>query len=291
MLDFIVNPSAGGEKGKKIIRTLKAVQQRLMERNVQYSIHYTTKKGDATTMTRDLIEKGATNIIVVGGDGTLHEVINGFTNFEKANMGIIPCGTGNDFAASIDLPFDPKDAIDLILDNTPKYTDFMQMPTVRGLNVIGTGMDVDVLKTYTKLKRKTKFGYTMSLVKTLFKFKCAELVAEFNEKKERLKTFVIGICNGFRYGGGLKICPTASPTDGKLDFVAVTSMNKLKIINAFINLKKGTVNKIKQYIHHQTTEIKIKTPAPCTVNVDGELYENIPFEVKIVPNTLRVYRK
>ena len=290
MLDFIVNPSAGGEKGKKIIKTLSLVQERLMERNIEYSIHYTAKKGHATTLTDELIKNGATNIIVVGGDGTLHEVINGFSNFDKVNMGIIPCGTGNDFASALNLPFDPKEAVDLIVDGEAKYTDFMQMPGVRGLNVIGTGIDVDVLKRYEKLKKKTKFGYTMSLVKTLFKFKYAEFCAEYNGKKEDYKSFIAGICNGHRYGGGLKICPSADPTDNSLDFVAIKSMRKLKIIGAFLNLKKGSVDKIKEYVHDKTTEIKIVTPAPCTVNVDGELYDNVPFEVKLISNTLKVYR-
>ena len=290
MLDFIVNPAAGGEKGKKILRTLSAIQERLMERKVQYSIHYTAKKGDATLMTTDLIKRGATNIIVVGGDGTLHEVINGFTDFDKVNMGIIPCGTGNDFASALNIPFDPKDAIDLIIDGQAKFTDFMQMPGVRGLNVIGTGIDVDVLKRYAKLKRKTKFGYTMSLVKTLFKFNYAEFNAEFNGKTEEYKSFIAAICNGYCYGGGIKICPTADPTDNKLNFVAVKSMSKLKIIGAFLKLKKGKTDKIKQYVQEEVSEIKITTPTPCTVNVDGELYEGIPFEVKIIANTLKIYR-
>lgn len=290
MIDFIVNPSAGGEKGKKILRTMAAVQERLMKRGVPYSLHYTSKKGHATLLTDELIKKGAKTIVVVGGDGTLHEVINGFSNFENVDMGIIPCGTGNDFASALGIPFDPEKAVDLIVDGKAKYTDFMQMPGVRGLNVIGTGIDVDVLKRYARLKRKTKFGYTSSLVKTLLAFKYYDFKSIANDKETEHHAFIAAIANGNQYGGGLKICPTASPTDGMLDFVTIESMAKLKIIGAFLKLKKGKTNKIKQYTHEQVEKIKIETNGPCTVNVDGELYENIPFEVEVVKNTLKVYR-
>lgn len=291
MLDLIVNPIAGGKKGKKMRKALSLIQQKLNEYQIDFHMHFSEKKGHATAITKELIEKGSTNIIAVGGDGTLHEVINGFSNFDKVNLGIIPCGTGNDFASAINLPLDPEKAIDLIINNEPKYTDFMQMPTVRGLNIIGMGIDVDVLRKYESLKRKTKFGYTRALISTLFKFKPTNFNADFNGENRPYNSFVACIANGYRYGGGLQVCPVASPTDGVLDFVAVTGMNKIKLIGAFIKLKKGKVLTLKQAIHEKMENIKITTDLPYTVNVDGELYENIPFEVKIVKNTLKIYRE
>jgi diacylglycerol kinase family enzyme len=78
--------------------------------------------------------------------------------------------------------------------------------------------------------------------------------------------------------------------DGKLDFVTMDAMNKLKIINAFVQLKKGKILTLKQAHHYTTEQIEIVTNAPYTVNVDGELYENIPFKVEVVHDTLRIYR-
>ncbi len=290
MLDFIINPIAGGKHGQKMLKNVAFLESRLQERKVEYAFHYSQNKGGATALTKELIENGATNIIAVGGDGTLHEVINGFSNFEKVALGIIPCGTGNDFANALNLPLDPKQALDIILDNTPKFTDFMQMPTVRGLNIIGMGIDVDVLKRYESLKKKTKFGYTSSLVKTLFRFKCIKFGAKIGTETKDCHSFIAGVANGKVFGGGLKLCPVADPADGKLDLVTVDAMNKLKIINAFIQLKKGKLLDIKQAHHTVTDEVEIIATAPYTVNVDGELYENIPFKVKVVTNTLRVYR-
>ena len=291
MLDLIVNPIAGGKKGKKLLKTLKKIMAHLAERKIEYAVHVAKEHKSSRTKTQELIQNGATDIIAVGGDGTLHEVINGFSNFEKVNLGIIPCGTGNDFAATINLPKDPIKALGIIIDGTPKYTDFMQMPTVRGLNVIGMGLDVDVLVKYNKLKKKTKFGYTSCLIKSLIKFEYSNFEVQIdNGEKKKLRSFVACVCNGHRFGGGIPICPIASPEDNKLDFVAVNEMKRLKIIGAFIKLKSGKIFNLKQTVYDKAENIKIESDKPCVVNVDGELYENIPFDVQIVSNKLKIYR-
>jgi len=290
MLDFIINPFAGGKNGKKMKKVIDLLKARLLERNQEGVFHYTERPHHATELTKSLIEGGATTIVVVGGDGSLHEVINGFSNFDKTAMGIIPCGTGNDFASALNLPFDPVKALDLILDGDAKYTDFMQMPTVRGLNIIGMGMDVEVLRRYESLKRKTKFGYTKCLIDTLFKFKCINFDADLDDDKQNYDSFIACIANGHRYGGGLRICPVADPTDKSLDMVAVGNMGKLALIGAFMNLKSGKILKHKKVVHKTCKRIKIDVPTPYTVNVDGELYDDIPFEIKIVSDKLRIYR-
>lgn len=290
MLDFIVNPSAGGHQGSKIKKTLSVLQQRLAEKCVKYVIHMTNTPHHATEITASLIKNGATDVIAVGGDGTLHEVINGFDNFENVNMGIIPCGTGNDFATALGLPLDPVKALDTVLNGTPKFTDFMQMPTVRGLNIIGMGVDVDVLKRYRALKKKTKFAYTMCLIKTLLNFEYSDFDAEINGIKTHYRSFIACVANGTMYGGGIPICPVADATDKSLDFVAVKEINKLGLIGAFLKLKKGKVLTLPQAHHEKMKSIKIFTDKPVTVNVDGELYDDIPFEVEIVSDKLKIYR-
>ena len=290
MLDLIVNPIAGGKKGRRLIKTLKKIMFHLSKRKIEYAVHITKEHKSSRQKTEELIKNGATDIIAVGGDGTLHEVLNGFCNFEKVNLGIIPCGTGNDFASALNLPTNPIKAIDLIIDGEAKYTDFMQMPTVRGLNIIGMGIDVDVLKKYNALNKKSKIGYTNCLIKTLFDFEYTDFKVELDKDKIDLRSFVACVCNGHRFGGGIPICPIADPTDNQLDFVAVKEMKRLQIIGAFIKLKMGKIFKLKETVHQKTSKVKIEMPIPYTVNVDGELYDNIPFEVEIVSNKLKIYR-
>lgn len=290
MLDLIYNPIAGGANGKKMQKTLSVLKKRLEEKNIEYAFHATEYKGHATLITKNLTESKVTTIVVIGGDGTLHEVINGFTNFDKCTLALIPCGTGNDFASALKLPRNPIKALDLILDGTPKYTDFMQMPTVRGINIIGMGIDVDVLNRYEKLKKKTKLGYIKCLIKTLFKFDYTKFSAEINGKKTDYDAFIACIANGNVYGGGIPVCPIAVPYDKKLNFLTVKKMKKIKIIGAFIKLKAGKILSLKETVTEPCTEIKIDAIKPYTVNVDGELYNDIPFEIKIISDTLRMYR-
>ena len=262
MLDFIINPIAGGKKGKKMQKNLAIIKEHLEKRKIEYKIHLSHECKGARELTKTLIDQGATDIIVVGGDGTLHEAINGFHSFDRVNLGIIPCGTGNDFASALGISLNPIKALDLIIDGTPKYTDYMQMPTVRGLNIIGMGIDVDVLKRYNALKKKNKFGYTISLVKTLFKFDYVQFDATFNDQTTNYTSFIACIANGHRYGGGIPICPIADATDGELDFLAVKSMKKIKIISAFLKLKAGKVLTLKQAEHSKTKKVKIDAPMP-----------------------------
>lgn len=290
MLDFIVNPIAGGKHGKKTRKTIGIIEKVLKQRNIEYSIHFTHQKGHGKTLADDLIKKGATDIIVVGGDGTLHEVINGFSNFDKVNLGLIPCGTGNDFARAIGVPKNPEKALEIILSCEPKFTDFMQLPGVRGMNVVGTGIDVDVLKRYNALKKKNEFGYTMCLIKTLLDFEYTDFIAEIDGEQTHYRSFIAAIANGSDFGGGISICPIANPGDNYLNFVAVKEMKKIKIIGAFLKLKAGKVLSLKQAVAKTCKKIKITSEKPLTVNVDGELYDDIPLEVEIISNTLKMYR-
>ena len=291
MIDFIINPLAGGKNGKKVKAAISIIENKLNALKTEYALHYTEYPKNATELTKTLIAGGATSIVVVGGDGTLHEVLNGFSEFDRVNLGLIPCGTGNDFAHAAKIPEDPEKALNIVLKNRPEYTDFMQMPTVRGMNIIGMGIDVDVLNRYEKSSRKTKLTYTLCLIKSLFKFDYSDFSVETSDgKKEHYRSIIACVANGYRYGGGISICPPANPFDKRLNFVAIKEIKKIKLIGAFLKLKKGKVLSLPQAVHYDVREIKITPKGHYTVQVDGQLYDEIPFEVKIVSDTLKMYR-
>ena len=166
MIDIIVNPVANG---KKALKCAAAAEKRLKERGAEYRIHYTNAPKHATEIAREL-SKTSDTIVALGGDGTINEVFNGI-DVDKVKLGLIPCGSGNDFVASANIPTDTEAAVDLILDGEAKPTDFMVCGGVRGLNIIGTGIDVDILKRCRKSKiLKGKLQYVFSLVISLIKF-------------------------------------------------------------------------------------------------------------------------
>ena len=204
MYNIIYNPLSGGGKKKKIHRRAFA---RLEERGAAYCVHETEKPGQAMHLARSLTEEGEGDIVVLGGDGTLHEVLCGFTNFDKCALGLIPAGTGNDFASFAGIPLEPEKAVDLILDGTPQYTEFMQLPKgVRGINVAGTGIDVEILQRCRRSKiLRGKFQYIISLIISLCKFKNYKLHASTAAGGRDFNALIACVGNGSRIGGGIPI--------------------------------------------------------------------------------------
>lgn len=288
MYNIILNPKSGEGKKKKLHQRALA---RFAERKAEFRVFETEKAGQASILARELTQEGG-DVVVIGGDGTLHEAVCGFTNFENCALGLIPAGTGNDFAAAAGIPAAPEDAVDLILGSQPKYTEYMQLPQgVRGINVAGTGIDVEILRRCRSSKiLRGKFQYIISLIISLCKFKNYKMKVRVNGKESSYNALIACVGNGFRIGGGIPMCPEAKLGDGLLDFVAVDDVKKLAVPPAFVKLMKGKILKEKFTFFERCEHIEILPEKPLTLQVDGELYENLPFTVDIVKDRLRMYR-
>lgn len=285
MIEFIIHAQAG--KGKAAnVRT--QIEHKLDLMNVEYTFHQTAKAGHATFIAEQLCKSGAKTIVAVGGDGTAHEVLNGLTNFENVTFGLIPCGTGNDFASAIGIPDDSMKALDIVLKNHSEYVDYFQCGDVRGLNIMGTGIDVDILRHYESKKHPTKFQYFKSLVHCLCHFKPYELtVLDDNGKEQHKSAFIACACNGKQFGGGIKMCPSAIPTDGALDVIIVSALPKRKIPAALVKLMKGKIRMLNETEYLRTKRLRLK--GLYNIQVDGEIYENHTFDVSIVSNKLKMF--
>lgn len=289
MYNIIVNPTSGGGKKRRIVERALAG---LRASGKEFRVFETEKPRQAVYLSRELTSEGACDLIAIGGDGTLHEVLNGFADFENCNLGLIPAGTGNDFAAAAGIPEDTDEALSLILTGTPKPTDFMQMEGVRGINVIGTGIDVDILKRCRASKwLRGKMQYVISLIISLFKFKNYPMHTVCNGREEDYSALIACVGNGRRIGGGIRMCPEAVLDDGLLDFVVCSDVKKSHIPAAFVKLMKGKIlqEDFTSFVRGQ--KVEVTSSRPLTVQVDGELYENIPFSVEIVRGKLKMYRK
>ena len=289
MLNIILNPRSGEGKKKKQQRQ---ALDRFRARKKEIRVFETEKAGQASVLARELTSEAEGDIVVVGGDGTLHEVLNGFTNFDKCALGLIPTGTGNDFAAAAGIPLDPERAADLIIDSQPKYTEYMQMPQgVRGINVFGTGIDVEILQRCRASKvLRGKFQYLISLIISLIKFKNYKMRTLVNGEEGNYDALIACVGNGYRIGGGIRMCPEAKLGDGLLDFVVVDDVKKSRIPPAFIKLMQGKILQEKFTVFKRSEHVEIYPEKDLTIQVDGELYDGLPFIVDIVKNKLRMYR-
>ena len=287
MLHFIINPKAN--KGKTT-KKVKVLEKLLTEKGLDYVFHLTTAKGAAIELANEYSSEKDSIVIAVGGDGTINEVLNGL-NTENAKFGIIPCGSGNDFVASAGIPLDTEKALDIILNGEAKPTDYMLCGGVRGINIIGTGIDVDILKRCRKSKiLRGKLQYVISLIVSLIKFKFYKFFIERGGETVEKEGLIVAVGNGKQFGGGIKMCPKAEIDDGKLDFVVAGKLKKSRIPGAFIKLMKGKILEQDFTEFENREHVKITFDKPVTIQIDGELYDDLDFDVSIVKNGVMLFR-
>lgn len=284
MYHIIINPLAGGTKA---IRAMETIERVFNERGEKFSIHRTDKLGDsrkiAAALTRPAEDgdKKRVNVIVVGGDGTVHEVLNGITDPTRCNLGIIPMGTGNDFATTAGIPEDVERALDIIIGSEPRDTDFLIVGGVRCMNIAGLGIDVEVLARYARAKKKGKLTYFRCLLQSVFTYKGTKIDVEIDGEKSSHLAFIAAACNGNKFGGGIVISPTAKIGDGKISVTVVDMIKGLGIIKALSQLSKGKITDNPAAHAYECDRISVKSDEKFIVQLDGELYENLDFDVTL----------
>ena len=165
MLNVIVNP-----KVRRVDRLVAELGRRFQEAGADHRFFYSSKQGNAIKYAHSLTAAGQTQIVVVGGDGTLNEVLSGIVEPARVSLGIIPAGTGNDFAETARIPFGVR-AADLILQTEPVPTDYIECGARRSLNIAGTGIDVEILRRCERMRGSKKGKYLRSLIATLFRYR------------------------------------------------------------------------------------------------------------------------
>ena len=286
MYHVIFNPVAGKKKSSK---NLRVVEQMLTERGIAYELHQSREVHDAENITRQLTEAGETEFIVLGGDGTLNEVLNGLSNPSVCTIGLIPSGTVNDFAERRGISLNPEKAMLRILDGEAQPVDYIDVSGTRCMNVAGLGIDVDVLERCNRGRLKGKMKYLMSLIKSLFAFKGYRVKIVSEGREETHDVLICAACNGSQFGGGIKICPPAKEDDGLMDVIVVDLIGgKWKIVKAFIELMKGRIIEYPLTTYFRCEKVEFLPENKCPIQLDGELFTDHAFEAKICKG-LRFY--
>lgn len=276
---------------KKKQKQFEIVKSVFDKAGVSYELHTTDSKQSVRDITAKLTSGTDNSIIVLGGDGTLHDVINSFVDFDNNFLGLIPLGTGNDFAESARVPTDAKKAAELIVNNSPRCVDFIEFDSgLRSLNAFGMGIDVDVLNRAYSGKSVKRSKYLHALIVSLIKFKSHNFTVRYNGKEEKHFGLIAAVGNGKQFGGGIKLFPDAEIDDGYLDLFMVDYISKPKILGAFIKLMRGKINKVKQVTAVKVKEVEfIPDSDDYVFQADGELYRNIPIKARIIENKLKFY--
>jgi YegS/Rv2252/BmrU family lipid kinase len=288
MYHFIINPKSSSGKG---IRYWWTVKNELDKSQVSYTATFTRHAGHASEIARNICEShaGIKNIVILGGDGTVNEVINGIDNYKEALIGYIPSGSSNDLARSLKIPKNPIQALSNILKPTKfKYLDHGVI-TFPGKDIIprkfccssGIGYDANVcleVQESPLKKRLNRFGagklvYLAIAIKQLLTNMPADgTVIIDGRKKDTYKKILLVSSMIHKYeGGGLLMAPGADPTDGLLSVCLVYGLNRLKVILLLPTILFGKHIHFKGVESFHCNEIEVIMDRDTAVHTDGEI--------------------
>jgi YegS/Rv2252/BmrU family lipid kinase len=300
----IVNPNAGKRKGEKDWPEIAAL---LTEAGFAFTPEFTTHRDHAIALTENYIREGFRKIIVVGGDGTMNEVINGIFRVDEINttdvtVGMIMVGTGNDWGRMYNLKEKYKKAVKILkkqrlfIQDTGmvKYYEGAHEMTRYFVNIAGLGYDALVVKMTNKTKDKGGGGamvYLVNLLKGLFSYHHAYLEIEVDGEsvyKGKVFSMSVGIC---KYnGGGMMQLPFAVPDDGLFDLTIFKNVSKMTVVKHIKKLYSGTFTHLPFVQTHRgkTVSIYSSTSNQEFLETDGESLGHSPFSFQVIPKSIKI---
>ncbi len=299
---IIINPKSGKKKFRLQRKYLFLV---LKHHNIQFDYRITRFAGHASKIARYFVEKGFKNIMVLGGDGTMSEVINGIfsakvDNISGLKIALIPCGTGNDWGRFWGLTADYRKSIDVFLKGKTQHIDIGKVEyDMEGekearffINSVGLGLDAAVVSLTHRLKEifgSHSFMYSVSLLLAVFTYRPHHVKIYADEKNINDGMFTMNIANGCYSGGGLKQTPNALPYDGLLDVMMAKKPAFFDIIGVLAYLFRGKLLEHPLIVSFQTKELLVQCDKKALMEADGIIVNgSSPFRVSILPAAIQM---
>lgn len=288
---FIINPAAG--KGDSLESLEADIKSTAVKNGVEYEIYRSACVGDAENKVREYCEKFPDvplRFYACGGDGTVNEVFNGTAGFGKAQVGIIPIGTGNDFVKNFENGECFLD-LDSQINGSPIAIDGIRVNGRYAVNMVNMGFDCSVVETVQKIKRhpwiSSRMAYIAGVVIEFAKLPGTKLKRLIIDGKpfEKSELQLCAFAGGGFYGGGFHNAPLAKPDDGKIDVCLVNRVSRLQFVSMIGSYKKGThleskrIMKIAEY--HKCCSASIDFEGETSVCVDGEITRMTSLEIEI----------
>ncbi len=286
---IILNPQAGSADELDTVRA--CLQQRLPDA----VMHATTYPGDARKLARAALADARDLIVAVGGDGTINEVVNGLApDFGRARLGIVPLGTGNDFARTINVPDDVEAACNVLLADRRQRVDVVRVTSDEQrffINVSAGGFTGLVDEKLNDEMKRTwgPLAYLRSALEALPDLTDYHTTLAFDDDPpQTIKAYNVIVANGRYAGGGIPVAPRAAIDDGLLDVVVipVAPLPSLAVLAAQILLGQHLDNEL--VIARRARQLRLESRPGMWFNTDGELVGNQPARFEVVPRALEV---
>jgi YegS/Rv2252/BmrU family lipid kinase len=297
----IVNPNAGHGKGSK---DWKKIETLLTMYGLVYQVHFTKTRRHAIELSVNAIEQGFRKIIVVGGDGTMNEVVNGCFLQKTCpttaiTLAIITVGTGNDWGRLFGIPQEYEGAIKLIKNGQIHLQDAGNVTYYHGakkenryfINIAGLGFDAVVVKRTNLQKDRGRSGkalYFWNLLRSLISYRHTQVEVIIDGTLIRNMVFTISLGIGKYSGGGMMQTPNAITDDGLLDITIVNKMRKGEILMSLKKLYDGSIYDHPKIEGYTGKHILIDSDPLIHVEADGESLGHSPIEFNIIPKSINV---
>lgn len=285
MYIFIINPIAGNGRGNKVFQRLKKLD---LYRTLEREEHITMYKGHAKKIAQEIITstEKITAIIVIGGDGTLNEVVNGISRSGKlVPISFIPAGSGNDFRRGANLPQNPTTILKNILTQKEERSYWygnceINNEIISFVNCVGVGFDAVVAdqanrSIFKKILNKIglgKFVYVIALIYELIFYRPLSVKVKIDGKLQIFEQcFLLTVSNQPYFGGGMKINPYANNNQNHFSLLVVDRISKWKVLFLFITVFFGKHIHFKEVNILSGKNIQIEPSEVATFQIDGEI--------------------
>jgi len=284
----IVNPAAGGGRVARVWRRLSPDARRLFP----FDEHWTTAPKEATRIAADAAAAGFDRILAVGGDGTLHEVVNGVAGTHLA-VGVLPLGTGNDFARSAGILRAPAPLLEALHRGGTRPIDLGRVHERYYINIAGAGFDAEVARRVNAMRSKAKgtIPYLMTAVGLAFRYEPPQMTVTLDDgpamgPEARL---LVAVGNTRAYGGGMQVCPRAEVDDGLLDVLLVGDVRGWATLGLLPKVFLGAHLGHPAVGYVRAHSVRLEGPAGVALHADGEVLGGLPATFSVHPAALRLW--
>jgi diacylglycerol kinase (ATP) len=282
---LLTNPTAGRGRGA---RHRDAALARLRESGFVVRNLAGRDADEAADLARGCVADGVEALVVCGGDGLVHLGVQAVAG-TGVPLGVIPSGTGNDFARYLDLPrTDPVAAADRIIASRRRTIDLARSGDRWFVTVLAAGFDAIVNERANAMTwPRGQMRYNLATLAELRTFRPIPYVLQLDGETVEHEAMLVAVGNGPSFGGGLRITEGALLDDGLLDVVVITRMSKPKLVRSYPRLFTGRIDGVAEYVHRRVRSVTVAAPGIVSY-ADGERFGPLPLTVECVPGALDV---